>query len=210
MSTSEIITIIVGSIGGSAALFAVLGFLARSIVVHLLSRDIEKFKLDLQHESQKEMARLQSSLDKCAFEHQTRFGQLHKLRAQVIADIYSKLYEFYWAACSFLRCYHGSDDTQKSNLLKKLEEDREDFTDFFDKHRIYFSGETCSLVDQLAHSLDRAYIPLAMCVEGSRRANRQIQEDWQKSAQIIQKEFPKIKSSLESSFRSLLGVDQLS
>ena len=210
MSTSEIITNVVSSLTVSGVLFAVMAFLARSMVRHFLSKDIEKFKLGLQNESQKEMARLQSSLERYAFEHQTRFGQLHKLRAQVIADIYSKLYEFYWAACAFFKHYHSSDDTQKSNLLKKLEEDKEDFKDFFDKHRIYFSEETCSLVDQLADSLINAYIPLGMYVEGFRGDNKEIQEDWLKGAQMIQRDFPKIKSSLESSFRSLLGVDLLS
>ena len=62
------------------------------------------------------------------------------------------------------------------------------FKDFFDKHRIYFSEETCSLVDKLADSLIDAYIPLGMIVEGSQRESH---EDWLNGAKIIQKELVK-------------------
>jgi hypothetical protein len=60
MGMSEIITTIVAAIGGSAVLVAVLGWLARSIIVHLLSKDIEVFKTNLQVESQRELAHLKA------------------------------------------------------------------------------------------------------------------------------------------------------
>jgi len=50
--------IVITSIGGSAALFAIVGFLSRSLVPHLLSKDIATFKSDL---------------EKIAYEHQVRF-----------------------------------------------------------------------------------------------------------------------------------------
>ncbi len=210
MTVSEIITIILSAVGGSAVLFGAVACIVKSIINHVLARDIEKFKLNLQNESQQELLRLQSSLELHEFEHQVRFSQLHERRACIIADIYGRLYEFYWAVCAFLKHYHTSDNTKKADLLKKLEEEAEGFKDFFDKHRIYFSVETCSLIDKLVDSLNEAYIPLGMYVEGFERDNKQtIREEWLKGAKITQKDFPLIKASLESSFRQLLGVSQV-
>ena len=48
MKTSEIITLIISSIGGSAALFAVVAWLARSLIKHFLEKDLESFKLNLE------------------------------------------------------------------------------------------------------------------------------------------------------------------
>jgi len=210
MTVSEIITIIAGAVAGSAVLFGAVGWFLKSIMNHILARDIEKFKLNLQNESQQELLRLQSVLEFHEFEHQVRFGQLHERRASIIADIYGRLYEFYWAVCAFLKHYHTSDNTKKAGLLKKLEEEAEGFKDFFDKHRIYFTDETCSLIDKLVDSLNEAYIPLGMYVERFERNDRQeIREEWAKGARIMQKDFPSIKASLESSFRQILGVNQV-
>ncbi len=210
MTVSEIITIIVSAVGGSAVLFCAVAWIVKSIINHVLARDIEKFKLNLQNESQQELLRLQSALELHEFEHQVRFSQLHERRACIIADIYGRLYEFYWAVCAFLKHYHTSDDTKKADLLKKLEEEAEGFKDFFDKHRIYFSDETCSLIDKLVDSLSEAYTLLGMYVEGFERDNKQtIREEWLNGAKIMQKDFPLIKASLESSFRQILGVNQV-
>ena len=194
MSTVEIITIIVSSIGGSAILFAALAWLTKSVINHFLSKDIEKFKRELQ---------------KSAFEHQIRFSQLHERRANIIADIYGRLYEFYWAACAFLKHYPSSDNTKKSTLLMKLTEHAEGFKDFFDKHRIYFTEEICSQIDELVKSLDEASIPLGLVVEGFDKGTEQdVLEVWRKGADIMMKKVPEIKSSLEINFRQILGVIQ--
>ncbi len=211
MSKSEIITIIMTSVGGSAILFAALAWVTKSIINHFLSKDIEKFKHRLENKSQKEMMHLQSSLQQYVFEHQVLFSKLHERRANIMAEIYGKLYEFYWAACAFLKHYHSSDNTKKTALLTKLEKEGDEFKDFFDKHRIYFNEETCSLIDKLVDSLNEAYIPLGMYVEENSPTNREKsheREVWRKGADIMMKRVPMIISSLESSFRQILGVNQ--
>ena len=65
MSIEQVIT----AIGGSAVLFGAMAWLARSIITHVLSKDIEKHKINLQAESQKELVRLQSTLQLVEFEH---------------------------------------------------------------------------------------------------------------------------------------------
>lgn len=74
----EIWQTILIAVGGSAALLAVpvaiLGFLAKSLLLNSLSKDLEGFKNGLKIK---------------AIEHQTRFSGLHEKRAVILAEAFS-------------------------------------------------------------------------------------------------------------------------
>jgi len=53
---------IIASIGGTAALVTVLGWLSRSLVLNLLNKDIEKYKLKLSAEKDSEIEKLKHEL----------------------------------------------------------------------------------------------------------------------------------------------------
>ncbi len=191
MKTSEIITLIISSIGGSAVLFAVVAWLARSLIKQLLEKDLVSFKLNL---------------EKVAFEHQIRFSKLHEIRAQIIADLYGRLYEFHWAVCGFLREFYTANHDTKRILLEKLNAKSYDFKDFFDKHRIYFTENICSKIDVIVESLYSSYVPLETIVAGTDRNDEQVTKAWEKCANIVKDKYPEIRESLESEFRKILGV----
>jgi len=69
-------TIVLSSLFASSALFAALAWLARALVTHFLSKDVERFK---------------SQLQLATLEHQIRFSRLHEKQAAVVAEIYEKL-----------------------------------------------------------------------------------------------------------------------
>ena len=132
-----------------------------------------------------------------------RFSKLHEIRAQIIADLYGRLYEFHWAVCSFLRDFHKANhDAQR---VQELDAKSYDFKDFFDKHRIYFTENICSKIDALVNSLDSAYVPL---VPGTDRNDKQVKQDWNKCAKIVKEKCPEIIESLERDFRKILGVTE--
>jgi hypothetical protein len=192
MKTSEIIALIISSIGGSAALFAVVACLARSLIKHFFERDLVSFKLNL---------------EKVAFEHQIRFSKLHEIRAQVIADLYSRLFDFHWAVCAFLRDFHKADyDAQR---VQYVDDRSYEFKDFFDKHRIYFTENICSKIDDLVNALYSAYVPLEGIAPDTDRNDKRLRQDWIKCAKIVQEKYPAIRESLESDFRKILGVTKI-
>ncbi|GAI42938.1 unnamed protein product, partial [marine sediment metagenome] len=95
MTMSELITVIISTIGGSAILIGAVAWVVKSVINHALSRDIEKFKLILQNESQQELMRLQSSLQLHEFEHQIRFSQLHERLGIATIEVYDRLKRLY-------------------------------------------------------------------------------------------------------------------
>ena len=48
MTTSDIITLIISSIGGSAVLFGAVAWLVRALIKNFIDRDLEKFKSNLE------------------------------------------------------------------------------------------------------------------------------------------------------------------
>jgi hypothetical protein len=74
--------------GGNAMLLAVLGYLFKSLLSQLLTKDIEKFKSQLKADADVSIERLKSTLQMTALEHQVRFSKLHEKRALVVADLY--------------------------------------------------------------------------------------------------------------------------
>ncbi|MFA4820538.1 MAG: hypothetical protein WC613_06300 [Candidatus Aenigmatarchaeota archaeon] len=139
---------------------------------------------------------------KVSYEHQIRFSKLHDNRAEVIAELYSRLYDYYWAVCAFLRDFHKTKPDEKE--FKKLDDKSYEFSDYFHKHRIYFDEDLCSKIDELIPTLYSAYVPLE-----SRDSNdKHLNQDWDKCAEIVRKQYPKIKESLESDFRKILGVTE--
>jgi hypothetical protein len=80
------LTSLLVAIGANAAILAVLGFLARSLINSWLAKDLEKFKFELKSASDTAFESLKSDLQRAAFEHQVRFSKLHEKRAEVIAE----------------------------------------------------------------------------------------------------------------------------
>lgn len=67
--------IIITSVLGSGILIGAVAWVVRSLMLHLLSKDLESFKGQLQL---------------AAFEHQVRFSQLHERRASILAELNTK------------------------------------------------------------------------------------------------------------------------
>jgi hypothetical protein len=207
MGTGEIIT----AIGGSAALFGAMAWLARSVITHVLSRDLEKFKTNLQAETQQELIRLQSSLQLVEFEHQVRFSRLHERQVDIVSEMYSRLVLLHRTASTFVRYYHSVDAQTKNEHVRQLWDAADKFNDYFEKHRIYFAKDVCSKIQGLNSKLSEACSQLVFFFQEAaaiKVTEDQIWEIWNKGMETIESEVPKIKELLEQSFRELLGVLQ--
>ena len=135
-------------------------------------------------------------------EHQIRFSKLHEKRAEVISELYSRLYDYHWAVCAFLRDFHGTEPSEQDS--KKIDDKSYKFSDYFHKHRIFFNEDLCSKIDKIIPILYSAYVP----IERRDSKDNHLEEDWSKCAEIVQRQYPKIKESLESDFRKILGVTE--
>jgi len=57
---------------------------AKSVIIHFLSRKIEAYKIELKRESDKEIEQIKSRLQMVALERQIVFSRLHEKRAEIV------------------------------------------------------------------------------------------------------------------------------
>ncbi len=223
---------IIKTLGGSAILVAALAWLARSLLTKLLSKDLEKFKSDLQVSSQQSIEGFKSSLQIEAHRRSIEFSALHSKRAEFVAELYAKLqslYRGFLGLCLELGRREGRVEKYAENILKDpepwvlkpgihllspeeeekakaLQKSTREFLAFYSEQKIYFSPEVCGLIDDFATLtgyMAMMYENVALKNEdGHLFVNPVVKDVWDKAGGKI----PMLLVALEKEFRLLLGV----
>lgn len=191
---------IIKTIGTNAVFLAILGFVARSIFNQLLSRDVEKFKIELQSTNDKELARLRSELERTTFEHQTRFVKLYDKRAEVIGNIYPLIIDAEAKCFSLAPTFL---DVPEEKLTSQALEVTRDLRTYFDRNRLYLDTELCSDIDTLLKKLSTSSLKFQASKLKENESNKE--RIWNEGYQEFINEVPKVKSNLEKKFRELFG-----
>lgn len=195
------------ALGGNAALLAVLGWLAKSLLSNLLAKDVKRYELELKAQTDLALERFKSEQQLRAGEHQVRFSRLHEKRAELIAALYKAVVEFeqYFKLNAHPKNQLLTSDEggKHSKVISRLYENLEAL---YLPNRIYFGVDTCLLVDSLLVTLAgvrdlNIVIPLRDSRDGSLQDAIRI-PSWAG----ISKQITPVKLDLERNLRQLLGV----
>lgn len=205
MSTFEII---LTSIGGSAVLFAVVGWLVKSIISQFLEKDFERFKLNLQTSAQMELEKFKAELARSAYEHQITFGKLHEKRAEIIADLYAKIVDLQDSVEVFVRNVLGVTSDKNKENLRIIWRAADSFKECYRKNKIFFSEDMCGLIEDLNNNLSSPVSELSMHLEMVENNDqlKPVYQAWEKAEQKIADTVSIIRREIESEFRKVLGV----
>ena len=197
-------------LGGSALLLAAAAWLIRSLISHFLSKDVEGFKTQLQSQSAVTLERLRHDLRLVAAQHENQIQLLQERRAAVIAELYSKLIAFVGAAESFASLAEWSGEPSKEEKAKTLGEKAGDFREYFLRHKIYFTDDTCAKVESLWQEVHQASmkfrVRLAYSKSGSNSTALKLDEAWDNAWTVMKDKAPLLVKAVEIEFRTLLGV----
>ncbi len=133
--------------GGNATLLLVLGFLFKSLLSHMLTKDVEKYKAELNADADLLIERLKSTLQIVALEHQVRFSKLHQKRAEAIEELNKRAYDLEQEAARYASNF-GQDGPQAYQRVKGKVRD---FHDFCTSHQIYLSDEMDESLYQVSY-----------------------------------------------------------
>lgn len=205
MSPIEVILL---SVLGSGTLIAILGWLTKSLVTHLLDKDIQRYKAELESEKKVELQKLEFELKRRFEEHSIRFEKLHQRRDEVIAVLYSKIVEFYNAIESFIDFARLPQENELEIEREKLWAAVDSFRDYAEKHRIYFSEAVCSRLDNLYQTADHPTSLLVMASEykGPPGGSDFLIDAWKAAEEALTVDVQAIRQAIEADFRGLLGV----
>ena len=191
--------------GGSALFMAAAAWLIRSLITHRLSKDVEDFKANLQHQGQLEIQEAGHLLRISSLEHEHRVALLHEQRAEVISRLYELLVEFVAAAEGYANLMEYSGEPSKDEKAQILGEKASEFRRYFVTKRIYFPKRICSAIDNL---WSEAIGPVSKFSFWRKQAggDKNASEAWFEAWDVMSKKVPSLLESIEDEFRSLIGV----
>ncbi|NLI15482.1 MAG: hypothetical protein GX409_04265 [candidate division Zixibacteria bacterium] len=155
---------ILAPLGLGAIIIAAVSWLARSIVLSIISKDLESYKAKLIMENEKSIELLKFDLRNKALEYEIKFGKLHDKRAEVIAEIYSKLAEAIYTTTSFVSPTEFEGEPSKQEKAKAASKAIWELWRYFQKNKIYISEPISLQVDNLIEKIRKPALEFAFFV----------------------------------------------
>ncbi|MFA6525648.1 MAG: hypothetical protein WCT33_05285 [Patescibacteria group bacterium] len=175
----------------------ILAFLIKSITKHFLDKDFEKYKLEL---------------NQLLEENKIRFSKLHEERAEVIKNVYQKLDRSIDSTQSLINPVQWSGEKTSEEKKKIAVEYANDFIRYYSENKIFFSNETCQILDDITEQLKDTFKKYwakelfeKSSSEGKNFGTRSI-ESWEQAWEKIKTNVPEAQSRLADDFRRILGV----
>lgn len=199
--------LLIATLGGSAVLLLAVGFLVKALISHLLSKDIDRFKAELQHSATINLERGLADLRQATLEHEVRFRHLHEKRSLVVAELYSKIVLTTEELEYSFEPVEWFDRPPRDEKLKRAGPMLADLHQHFESHRIFFpeplATDLHSFIDKLGcwfHDYQTwNTMPIAdETVKKSKTAA--VMTAWKG----LREEIPPLRSGLEHEFRALL------
>lgn len=170
------------------AVLIVMAYLLRQWLSSQISRDLEKFKADL---------------DRSLFEYKTKFSLIHEVRAQVIGELYGKISRASSMLARLVHIFQMGNGISLLDKKKAVAEVAQGMQDYYNEKRIYLDDSTCEKIDGIIEVLHSVFVTFDVAQKGDsyepddsglwREANREFREKW-----------PPLKKALEKEFRDIL------
>ncbi|PIP82042.1 MAG: hypothetical protein COR54_16880 [Elusimicrobia bacterium CG22_combo_CG10-13_8_21_14_all_63_91] len=194
------LTQILVAFGASSVALAVMAWLAKSLVSHLLDKDVEKHRLALQSENERMLTLHKAELDRASEEHRIRFGQLHAKVFVTIARLYRLIVQAHRSVQNYVKPFVMSGEPSEEDRGKKAADCLNALQEFFQEHEIYLEQELAEQVDKFICELGDAFIDFQ---------HRNLKGDvlvWKAVMDKMKAEVVEIKKRLRDSFREKIGV----
>jgi hypothetical protein len=211
----------VGTFGVGTGILAIL---VKSLVVNSLNRDLEAYKSKLNtdleaHKSTmaKDVEAFKSNLQLATIEHQVRFSKLHDKRAQVIQDLYGKLVALDTVIHSLLKRLQKVGEATLEEKVREYGRLHNELNEFFLPNRIFFSSETCRVIDNLLFLSRDTYFDITTYPVDPESPEykyglpdllNERHEYWEKARKVFDTDIKNLKEQLETQFRAMLGVKE--
>ena len=187
---------------GSFSIVALLGYLTKTMFNKYIQGKTDAYK---------------HTLEIIAMEHEIRFSELHKERAQLIKDIYSKILDFRISVSNFIKYVEAESTPDATRALKFLGEKTVALAMTFDPNKIFFSNKLCIQIENLFVEIKSLNINLTSLLKDNSIAEllsnkNNLKSDFllltKNTTVLITTKIDPIKKELEMEFRKLLGVKE--
>jgi hypothetical protein len=196
----------------SVALAAV-AWLARSIVTHWLSKDVEAYKTRLKADSDVALERVRSELQIIAARRSVEYSRIHEKRLEIISALAGKINAFHERVSAYVAVFEWAGGPSKEERRKVAFEAFAEFDEYFRPRRFFFPKHTVKKIEDFRAGLHKISIDFMLFVEQGREfrqhhPNKDDIDIWTKASDYTSQEAPKLLAQLEDDFRQILGIEE--
>jgi len=167
-------------------------------------RDLEGYKAELKVRHEMEMERLRTDLQQITFQQETTFAKLHEKRAEIIAELYSRLLKFQRSVGALLNPVSAHSPNLQQREQRAVDAGNL-FLEYYSQNRIYFDESLCSQLNDFLEIMSNAHLAHALYPVTDPNPT----ESWEercKAWDTLNGQAPAIRREIERSFRQLLGL----
>ena len=196
----------------SAALTGTLLWLTKTWIGERVKNDI-KYQYDQKLESHKAQLKADQevAIENCradlriaAFEHETRFAELHAKRAEIVAETYARLQDLVYLVADYVKIVETSADPPHEERRIKANDALKEFGDYYRPKRIYLPGDTEKRIDDFVAGLYQVARSFARGVEGG-LDEKTGRDSWGDADEWMESKAKPLFADLKNEFRQLLG-----
>lgn len=197
-------------LGGMAIASAALAWLAKQIIVHFLSKDVEAYKVRLKAESDKEIESLKSQLQLLNQQQLIRYSALHEKRAEAIQRLYSLL-DTATVEAHVLKEFYILPQSRNTKIMEttyseQLANSAKELQRVFMGNQLYFGTEICRIllgtIGQL-HICTFIHEDISKMSASAPESKKRIKE-WE----ALEEKIAESKNALADEFRKLIGSEE--
>ena len=185
------------AIGG----MGIVAWLTKRLLIHFLDKDLNNFKMQLQHLYDSKLEEIKSNHTIKGLEHETKFKSLHTRRFELITELYAKLVHAQIAISNYVKPLVLVGDEPESERGKKAADVWNDLSIFYQCHKLFFTESECVSIDKYIQIMKSAHIDFACKANAERPTSV-----WVKAAESMSIAVVEIREILEKEFRSNLGL----
>ncbi len=176
----------------------------KNAIKHEYDEKLETLKIQLNAQNSIELEKMKSKLYESSIEHQIKFSKLHDIRAEVIAETYSLLYNLYHAIANYTTKMEFGQTESRERRWELANEAYNTFYKYYQKKVIYLPKETVLNIRIFDTKLEESLRDFRGIVEGN-EDDEEAMTTWQDIYKNTNGEIKNTLSQLEDEFRTLLG-----
>ena len=195
------------SVGAIAAsITGLAAYLGRMVIQYLSKREIEKSKVQFQTQLEEFKNKLQI--------HSIQYSKLYDERAGIIKQLNSHFNDFYQKMLDLtlsIRNITGKSQVQveQEEIQRIIEtgESGNEFLAFYESHRIFFSKDLCSKIDEVVKLLKSSHSDISFPHTFGMPSSKMTIEMFRKAGEDVRGKGAELKEQIEDEFRSIIGTN---
>jgi len=163
----------------------------RKLIEQFFSKDLEKFKSELQKE---------------LIKHRTKFEILHAERANVIKEVYRKIVKTQRAFESLIKPLQLAGEPTEEEKTKILADEFNSLASYYRENRLFFNEALAQEIDKLLQKFIEIWNQWEYTKDLQQIGQPNVNE-WSKAWDKVKDEIPPIQKAIENRFRDTIGID---